>query len=79
MISINKIPSFTEVWYEGSIDHDGETHRFWIVHPVGVDPHGYEYEVELRWFFQRVPMEVRAMMPTIIELFKKAINDTGTE
>ena len=77
MISINRTPSFTEVWYEGSIEFDEEIHRFWIVHPQGVDPHGYEYEVEVRWFFQRVPREVRAMMPKIIELFKQAINDTG--
>jgi hypothetical protein len=71
MITINKMPSFTEIWYEGSIDFNEETHRFWIVCPQGVDPHGYEYEVEVRWFFQRVPKEVRAMMPIIIEAFKQ--------
>jgi hypothetical protein len=71
MISINRNPSFTEVWHEGSIDFNDKTHRFWIVCPQGVDPHGYEYEVEVRWFFQRVPREVRAMMPIIIEAFKQ--------
>jgi hypothetical protein len=71
MISINRIPSFTEVWHEGSIDFNEETYRFWIVCPQGVDSHWYEYEVEVRWFFKRVPKEVRAMMPIIIEAFKQ--------
>ncbi len=50
-ISINKEPSFTEIWYEGSVEYNGETHQFWLIHPKGVDPHGNEYELDVRWFF----------------------------
>jgi len=47
-ISINKEPSFTEIWYEGSIDYNGEAYQFWLIHPQGVYPHGNEYEVDIR-------------------------------
>lgn len=70
-ISINKEPSFTEVWHEGHIEYNGEIHQFWLIYPEGRDPHGNEYEVEVRWFFQRVPREVRMMYPYIIEAFKQ--------
>jgi hypothetical protein len=70
-ISINKEPSFTEIWYEGSVEYNGETHQFWLIHPKGVDPHGNEYELDVRWFFQRVPREIRAMQPYIIDAFKQ--------
>ena len=73
MISINKQPSFTDIWHEGHIEHDGEIHRFWLIHPQGVDINDEEYELEVRWFFQRVPREVRAMAPKIIELFKEKL------
>jgi len=72
-ISINKKPSFTEIWYEGEVIFEDIIHKFWLVHPQGVDPHGNEYEVDIRWFFQRVPREVRAMVPQIIEAFKTKI------
>ncbi len=78
-ISINKEPSFTEIWYEGSVEYNGETHQFWLIHPKGVDPHGNEYELDVRWFFQRVPREVRAMHPLIINAFKQTLNDTRTK
>ena len=70
-ISINRTPSFTEIWYEGSVVYDGETHQFWLIHPQGVDPHGNEYEIDVRWFFARVPRAIRAMQPYIIDAFKQ--------
>ena len=72
-IAINKEPSFTEIWREGSVTHEGTEHKFWLIHPQGVDPNGSEYEIDVRWFFQRVPREVRAMVPQIIEAFKQKI------
>ena len=84
MISINKQPSFTEIrkkinWHEGYVEHDEEIHRFWLIHPQGVDINDEEYELEVRWFLQRVPREVRAMHPLIINAFKQTLNDTGTK
>ena len=77
-IAINTEPSFTEIWREGSVTHEGTEHKFWLIHPQGVDPHGHEYEIDIRWFFQRVPREVRAMLPYIIDAFKqKAHDDTN--
>ncbi len=73
IITINKNPSFTEIWREGAITHDGTEHKFWLIHPQGVDPNGNEYEIDVRWFFQRVPREVRSMVPQIIESFKQKI------
>jgi hypothetical protein len=72
-IVINKEPSFTEIWHEGHIEYNGEEHKFWLIHPKGLDPHGYEYELDVRWFFQRVPREIRAMAPQIIEAFKQTL------
>jgi len=72
-VSINKEASFTEIWYEGFIELNEEEHKFWLIHPKGLDPHGNEYEVDVRWFFQRVPREVRAMVPYIIDAFKQKI------
>jgi len=72
-IVINKEPSFTEIWREGFIEHNNEQHKFWLIHPQGVDPNGNEYEVDVRWFFQRVPKEVRSMIPQIIEAFKQKL------
>lgn len=74
-ISINRTPSFTEIWYEGSVEYDGETYQFWLIHPQGVDPHGNEYEVDVRWFFARVPRAIRSMQPYIIETFKQKQDD----
>ncbi len=72
-ITINKEPSFTEMWHEGYVEHEGERHYFWLVWPKGVDPRGNEYELEVRWFFQRVPREVRRMYNSIIEAFKQQL------
>lgn len=78
-ISINRTPSFTEIWHEGFVECDGEEHKFWLIHPQGVDPHGNEYELDVRWFFQRVPRQVRAMVPYIIDSFKQKRYDSRTE
>jgi hypothetical protein len=79
-VSINKEASFTEIWFEGFIELNGEEHKFWLIHPKGLDPNGLEYEIDIRWFFQRVPREVRAMVPYIIDAFKqKAYDDTRTK
>ena len=34
---------------------------------------GNEYEVDVRWFFARVPRQVRGMLPYIIDAFKQKI------
>ena len=70
-IVINKEPSFTEIWHEGYVEVQGERHYFWLINPNGVDPRGNEYAPEVRWFFARVPMEVRVMYNSIIEAFKQ--------
>ena len=72
-IVINKDFSFTEIWYEGYIEYNDDKHQFWLIHPQGVDPHGNNYEVDVRWFFQRVPREVRGMVPQIIDAFKQTL------
>jgi hypothetical protein len=43
------------------------------VHPQGLDVNGHHYEIEIRWFFSRVPREVRALYPQIIEAFKQTL------
>ena len=78
-VVINKEPSFTEIWYEGYVEHNGEKHQFWLIHPKGVDPHGNEYEVDVRWFFARVPREVRSTLPYIIDAFKQKAHDAATK
>lgn len=70
-IVINKEKSFTENWHEGYVESKGERHYFWLIDPQGVDPRGNEYAPEVRWFFARVPMEVRVMYNSIIEAFKQ--------
>jgi hypothetical protein len=72
-IAINKEPSFTEIWREGAVTHEGTEHKFWLIHPQGVDPNGYEYSCEIRWFFQKVPKQVRDMYPIIIESFMQTL------
>lgn len=73
IVEINKEPSFTEIWYEGSVMYEGEKHQFWLIHPLQTDVNGAHYEVDVRWFFARVPREVRAMIPQIIESFKQTL------
>ena len=72
-ITINKEPSFNEIWREGHIEHNEKFHYFWLIHPQGLDPNGDQYELEVRWFFSRVPREIRALYPQIIEAFKQTL------
>ena len=78
-IIINREPSFTEVWHEGYIESKGERHYFWLIDPQGVDPRGNEYAPEVRWFFARVPREVRVMYNSIIEAFKQTQKDDSAD
>ena len=72
-IVINKEPSFYEIWREGFVTYKNKKHYFWLIYPQGLDVNGAEYECEVRWFFARVPREVRAMYPQIIESFKQTL------
>ena len=72
-ITINKEPSFNEVWHEGHIEHEGKYHYFWLIHPQGLDPNGEAYSCEVRWFFQKVPKQVRDLYPIIIESFMQTL------
>lgn len=74
LISININSSFTEIWYEGSVEFNNREYSFWLVNPRGLDEDGREYEIEVRWWFKRVPMEVRRMHNEIIEVFNKSQN-----
>lgn len=69
-IIIDKIPEFTEKWHKGHVEYMGNKHDFWLVNPLGSD-----YECEVRWFFKRVPREVRSMQHLIIEAFKQKNTD----
>jgi hypothetical protein len=74
-VSINRKPSFTEIWYEGTVTYDGKDYMFWLINPRGKDEQGREYEMEVRWFFKQVPVEIRAMSDTIINDFKANQHD----
>ena len=76
-VSINRQPSFTEIWYEGSVEYNDRTYMFWLINPRGFDDQGREYEMEVRWWFKQVPMEVRKLSEQIINDFKDAKYDTG--
>ena len=72
-ITINKEPAFNEIHYEGHVEHEGKYHYFWLVYHQGLDVNGHGYEIEIRWFFSRVPREIRALYPQIIEAFKQTL------
>jgi hypothetical protein len=74
-VSINRKPSFTEIWYEGSVEYDDKTYNFWLINPRGKDEQGREYEMEVRWWFKQVPIEIRRMSETIINDFKANQHD----
>ena len=78
-VSINRQPSFTEIWYEGSVEYDGREFMFWLINPRGLDEQGREYEMEVRWWFKQVPKEIRAMSEQIIKDFKEKPNDATTK
>lgn len=69
-LRINAKPSFTEVWYEGSVTFEGKEYKFWLIDPQGTDEFDREYECDVRWFFKQVPMEVRRMTNEIIQAYK---------
>jgi hypothetical protein len=48
---------------------------FWLINPRGLDDQGREYEMEVRWWFKQVPMEVRKMSDQIIKDFKESRHD----
>ena len=74
-VEINRRPSFTEIWYEGSVTYEGKDYNFWLINPRGLDDQGREYEMEIRWWFKQVPREIRAMSETIIKDFKENRHD----
>lgn len=69
-IVINREPSFYEVWREGYVEYSGQKYYFWLI-----DPQRSDYEPEVRWFFNNVPVVVRAMYTFIIESYKKEPHD----
>jgi hypothetical protein len=74
IVSINKNYSFTEIWYEGVVEFNNREYNFWLVNPRGLDEQGREYEVEVKWWFKRVPVEVRGMHDQIVEAFYESQN-----
>ena len=74
-VEINRQPSFTEIWYEGSVKYDGRDFSFWLINPRGLDDQGREYEMEVRWWYKQVPKEIRAMSEQIIKDFKENKHD----
>jgi hypothetical protein len=75
MVKINRQPSFTEIWYEGTVTYDNKDYNFWLINPRGKDEQGREYEMEVRWWFKQVPVEIRKMSETIINDFKENQHD----
>ena len=75
MVKINRQPSFTEIWHEGSVTYENKEYNFWLINPRGLDDQGREYEMEIRWWFKQVPREIRAMSETIIKDFKENRHD----
>ena len=74
-VSIDRKPSIIEVWYEGYVKVDGQEHKFWLIDPQTPDPAGNLYEIEVRWFFKQVPMEIRRMNDKIIESYLEMRNE----
>ncbi len=77
-VEINRAPSFTEIWHEGSVTMGDKQYMFWLINPTGLDEQGREYEMEIRWWFKQVPMEIRSMGTQIIKDFKEKQHDTRT-
>lgn len=75
VVSINRQPSFTEIWHEGSVTYENKEYMFWLINPRGLDDQGREYEMEIRWWFKQVPMEIRRMSDQIIKDFKENRHD----
>ena len=75
-VSINKHPSFTEIWHEGFVMYNETEYMFWLINPRGLDDQGREYEMEIRWWFKQVPKELRSMSDQIIKDFKENRHDS---
>lgn len=75
-VSIERKPSIVEVWYEGAVMYDEEEHKFWLIDPQTPDPAGNVYEIEVRWFFKQVPMEIRRMNDQIIQQYLEMRNES---
>ena len=75
-VTINRQPSFTEIWHEGVVTYNETEYMFWLINPRGLDNQGREYEIEIRWWFKQVPMEVRKLSEQIINDFKDAKDDS---
>jgi hypothetical protein len=50
-----------------------------LINPRGLDEQGREYEMEVRWWFKQVPMEIRRMSEQIINDFKQQQNDAAAK
>lgn len=74
-VEINRKSSFTEIWYEGSVTYEEKQYMFWLINPRGLDEQGREYEMEVRWWFKQVPVEIRKMSEQIINDFKTNQHD----
>lgn len=73
-ININRTCSFTEIWYEGSVEYNDNFYRFWLIQPKDSD-----YELEVRWFNLSTPKEVRSRYVDIINMFKQIQDDRRKE
>jgi len=78
-VSINRKPSFTEIWHEGSVEYNDRIYMFWLINPTGKDEEGREYEMEVRWWFKQVPMEIRKISDTILNDFKQQQDDAAAK
>jgi hypothetical protein len=77
-VSIQRKPSIVEVWYEGSVTVEGTEHKFWLIDPQTPDPAGNVYEIEVRWFFKQVPMEIRRMTDQIVQQYLEMRQDDNS-
>lgn len=73
IIEINKDPDFTEIYYQGFVKYNKESYRFWLVYPKSFDDDGNQYEMNVKWFYAKVPREIRAMENKIIDAFKQTL------
>jgi len=73
-IQLNSKPSFTEIWYEGSVIFKEKEYKFWLIDPQGEDENGNSYYYDIRWFFKGVPMEVRMISDSIINAYVQMKN-----
>ena len=78
-VHVSTKPAFIEVWYEGYVEYNEKKFQFWLIDPQGEDQFGNEYEMEVRWFFKNIPIEVRAIHNQILEQYKHIKNDTRTD